>query len=135
MPEFSGACPNPQGVRAFSLIEVILSLTVLGLALTALVGLVPAGMLNLRAAEQRTTAGQLAQSLLEEASLMDPPAIPAGARDEVELEGITYRPRVDVGAVDAHLPKARRVRVTVQWKHGEISREVFRERVLTRVPR
>jgi len=122
--------------RGISLVELIVSLTVLGLALTALVGLVPAGMLNLRAAEERTRAGDMAQSELEKLSLVDPATITVGEREPVIVDRVEYILEVALtNPLEATLPNTYRLRVTVRYQHGDIKRAVFRERVLTRLLR
>ena len=57
--------------RAFSLVEVTLALGIMGFALVALLGLLPAGLSTFHSATVNSTGTQIAQRLLNEAQQTD----------------------------------------------------------------
>ncbi len=119
--------------RGMSLIELLVGMTVLGLAMTMMVALIPATATSLSQAELRTRAGALAQSELELLATRDIASLTDGPLPPVVLEdGTELRPTVSAVA-DGH--RAMRVRVTVEWTVREVTRAQFRERVLFPVTR
>ena len=113
--------------RGLSLIEVIISVTILAMALTLVVGLLPGASLSNRLARQRTLAGGLAQDVLESPDRSNLPSA-------ISLEGTDFQRQV-VSTPLGPPSAAVRVRVTVSWQHGDLQRSVFREMVLAEVPR
>lgn len=119
--------------RGISLIELMVGMTVLGLAMTLMVALIPATATSLSLAELRTQAGALAQSELELLAARDIASLTNGPLPPVVLEdGTELRPSVSAVA-DGH--RAVKVRVTVEWTVREVTRTQFRERILFPVTR
>ena len=121
-------------LRAVSLIEVILAVTVLGMALTLLVGLIPSASLSSRMARSRTLAGNLAQDVLENIDFSNAAAVLGGTLDPITLEDIEFRRRIERNPMPPP-STAVRLRVVVSWKHGRTEREVFREMVVSDIRR
>ena len=120
--------------RGLSLIEVIISVTILAMALTLIVGLLPGASLSNLLARQRMLAGSLAQDVLEAADKSKLDNLAPGPLDALEVEGTEFRRQVERTPLSP--PSAAvRFRVTVSWTHGEQERSVFREMVLSEVPR
>jgi len=121
-------------LRAVSLIEVILAVTVLGMALTLLVGLIPSAGLSSRMARSRTLAGNLAQDVLENIDFSNAAAMLGGTLDPITREDIEFRRRIERNPLPPP-STAVRLRVVVSWKHGKTEREVFREMVVSDIRR
>ena len=119
--------------RGVSLIEIMVSMTVLGLAMTLMIALIPATATNLSLAEVRTQAGALAQSELETLASKSLSGVTSGPRPPVALEdGTELTPTVNL---TTEAQGTTRVRVTVKWKTRGIEREQFREKVVFPLPR
>ena len=115
-------------IRGVSLIEIMVGVTVLSLAMTLMVSLIPSTASSLSLAEVRTQAGALAQSELEALSLRDLASLADGPLPPTRLEnGTELRPSLKVTPAGHG---ALRVRVTVEWNTREVVREQFREKVL-----
>ncbi len=121
-------------LKAVSLIEVILAVTVLGLALSLLVGLIPSASLSSRMARSRTLAGNLAQDVLESIDTSNAVAVLGGPLDPITREDIEFRRRIERDPLPPP-STAVRLRVVVSWKHGKTEREVFREMVVSDIRR
>lgn len=116
------------------MIEVILAVTVLGMALTLLVGLIPSASLSSRMARSRTLAGNLAQDVLENIDFSNAAAVLGGPLDPITREDIEFRRRIERNPLPPP-STAVRLRVVVTWKHGKTEREVFREMVVSDIRR
>lgn len=112
--------------RGISLLEVILSVTILGMALTLLVGLMPGASLSSRLARQRVLAGNLAQDVLEGLPRDNLGSVAGGPLDPVTVEGTDFKRRIDLNPLPPP-SLAVRVRVVVSWTHSNHDRSVFRE--------
>ncbi len=119
--------------RGVSLIEIMVSMTVLGLAMTLMIALIPATATNLSLAEVRTQAGALAQSELETLASGGLSGVTSGPRPPVTLEDGTELTPVVTLTPEAH--GTTRVRVTVEWTTRGVARDQFREKVVFPLPR
>lgn len=66
--------PPPNGVwsqRAFTLVEVVLSIGIVAFAFVAVLGLLPAGLSNFRQAMETSVGSQIAQRIIAEAQQTD----------------------------------------------------------------
>lgn len=61
----------PTGESGFSLVEVVLALTIVAFAFVGLMGLLPTGLGNFRSAVDRTMSGQIFQRVLTDAEQAD----------------------------------------------------------------
>jgi type II secretory pathway pseudopilin PulG len=116
--------------RAVSLIEIMISVTLIGLSMSMVVALLPSSKLSAKLSRQRTQAGNIAQGYLEEhrANLGE---IHAGPLSTVNLEDTEFKPNVTTETIG----QAIKVRVTVTWSHGDSTRSVFREQIFSELPR
>lgn len=118
--------------RAFSLIELILALTVLALTLSFVVGLLPSSTLSLKRAQQRAFAGELAQSLIELRRGDGALAVTDALYDTVSAD-VDYTRHLlveQVSGAGGVLGDTFRIRVTVSWPQKGERVEVFRETIL-----
>jgi uncharacterized protein (TIGR02598 family) len=83
MNGLSSARP-PKSKNGFSLVEVAVSLALVGFALVSILGLVPMGMTNFRQAMNNTVEAQIVQSITNELQLTSFAKIKAG--------GLTFGP-------------------------------------------
>ena len=116
-----------------SLIEIMVGMTVLGLAMTLMVALVPSTAASLNMAEARSRAGALAQAELEALSLKDLSTLSDGPLTSVTLDdGLELRPNLKLTPAGQG---AIRVRITVEWTVRGVKRSQFREKILFPFPR
>lgn len=129
-------------MRGLSLLEVVLSASLIGLIFIFLLNIFPASMLGVRQAEHRLAAQAQAQRLLDEASARgfdrlgvngdytaSNPGPFAGIIDDQKSEdGVVLSSRVVVSDVNP-IPRNRlaRVRVLVTWTERERPQVVTRE--------
>ncbi|MBX3169937.1 MAG: hypothetical protein KF760_21210 [Candidatus Eremiobacteraeota bacterium] len=114
--------------------EIILTVTIVGMSLTLLVGLMPGASLSSKLARQRVLAGNLAQDVLEGIYRDDLGSLAGGPLDRVTVEGTDFERRIDL-TPQTPPSLAVRVRVVVAWKHGKQQRSVFREQFLCELHR
>jgi general secretion pathway protein I len=117
-----------RGQEAFTLIEVVVAMAVLGISLVLIIELFSGGLRLGRAAEEYTVAGQLARQKLEEIALYR--QVEEGV-EEGEFDGV-YRWQVEVKKVDLlgfavetdYKPPADfyQIQVRVVWKSGNKER-------------
>ena len=124
----------PLKRRALSLLEVVLSVTILAGALTLLVGLLPSASLNSRMARERVLAGGLAQDMLESIDKGNLAALMGGPLTPLTREGTEFLRKLELNPFPPP-SQAVRVRAVVSWRHAKQDRSVFREQVLSMVPR
>lgn len=119
-----------RGVRrtqGFSLIEVIVALTLLAVVINLLFNLFPTSILGLRQAEHQIAADSLARSLIETQraqpfSQMVP--LPPTDMDPVPGPGgVVFQPTLEILDVGTS-GNTREVRVVVSWQVQNKSREV-----------
>jgi prepilin-type N-terminal cleavage/methylation domain-containing protein len=116
----------------FSLIEVIMAVTILGLVIMFIFNLYPSSVLAIRHAEHRLRAVNLAQSILEEKRSGPFSALAAATdlKDVTGDDGVIYHPVYEPFIVLGADPnRLRGIRVTVTWtaqeKQYAISQEAY----------
>jgi Tfp pilus assembly protein PilV len=122
--------------RGLTLMENVLSFTLTGLGIVALLALLNGALFLSARSQQRVFAGAIAQELLETyqpdlAPLPDGPLTLSYRNDQDQTE---YRPLLTLSTYSTD-PVVRRLEVTVSWSYKGISRSVKRQRLITRLPR
>ena len=129
-----GGCPLPIGARppseaGFTLIEVIVALTIAGLGLAALFEAASGGLISADTAMQHTTAVRHAQSHLAELGITLP--LKPGEQRGTESDGYRWRIRVTPvtsyarqGAGDTPALTLFAVETMVTWPAGKRERSV-----------
>jgi hypothetical protein len=97
-------------------VELLVAATIVAVGLAGVVGLRAAAVRAERDAIAARRAAGIADDLLEGLAAAPAAELPAlaGARDPVELGGVTFRPAVEVGPV-ADRPTLLRLRAEVRW--------------------
>lgn len=128
--------------RALSLIEVVVSTTLLALATLVAVGALPAMTMSSNRARFQVEALELAQGLLEQqraSAWMTIATYPYRvdlASHPLENTSIVYQPRLEIDQVPGYDPLLlRRVQVTVEWQDRNATRKVQHETMVSNVPR
>lgn len=101
--------------RGFSLIEIMVAMTFLGIGLLAVAQMVPLGMAGVVQARLRTNATQAAQEKVDELRGEDFTSAALTAGDYTEDTG-DYNLQWTI-ADDTPVPGIKRVEVTASWEH------------------
>lgn len=120
-------------MRAFSLVETILAVSLFLTASLLMAHLLPSSWLAQKSAEQRLLAGQLAQSALEHERSLPVESLASSPLAPVVRDGVEYRGDVEVQPV-AGRPRLRKVVATVRWSTRRGEQKVERGTVFCGVP-
>jgi len=115
------AFPTPHS-SAFTLLEVMVAVAILGFVIVSLLGLKNRSMQDVMLAERITSATLLAKRVMTETLMKGPPA-PAedeGEFPEEEFKGYTWKKVI----APTPLPSVMEVRIAVLWKEGEREEQV-----------
>lgn len=121
--------------RGLSLMEIIVSMFVLGMVMIALFNLYPTSVLAVRRAEQQILANSVARSIVDRSLAGPYSALEVDTTTDLPAEvreGTTFTPTVavfDVPGQDVNLIK--RLRVTVTWEERGVQKEVVHEVLVT----
>jgi Tfp pilus assembly protein PilV len=119
---------RPDGL---SLMEVIFSLTLLGLVTVLVMNLFPSSMVTVKKAEYRMQANTLAETVLAEQAARPYDELVVGAPPDIAaqiVEGVDYLVTTEVRAVPDRLPEyVKSVHVTVSWTVRNIDQRLERE--------
>lgn len=126
-------CSGSSLCWGLSLVEIIIGLSIFGLAMAMLISLIPTSSLGQQNTELRAIAGNLAQSTLEELSNKVSSVVTAPLATVTLEDGTVLQSRVEVKE-DA-TPGLKIVRVVVSFTKSGVTREVFRELALTETNR
>ena len=111
--------------RGFTLIEVLVALTILGLSFAVLMTLISRGLDTSRRSQLLAGASGLAQSLLAQAGVLTP--IRVGNSQGSTENGYAWLVHVEPFVVpdrDDALLSAAKVTVTVSWRDGDAPQEI-----------
>lgn len=130
---FPSRFPGQGGV---TLIESLIACTLLALAVTFVVSIIPSSVLSQRRAERRIHAGNLAQALLDVERLGNRPDQSRAELSREKRYGVEFVSYLTVSparATDGAVhQKVKTVRVDTEWEEGERSFVIFREAVVLR---
>ena len=129
-------------MRAFTLVETLLSMTLLGLVCILVLNIFPSALFSVRSGEERYLAGSLADTILEEESARSFGERPVGTTRElspIKVDQVEYRRKLEVLSVNTADPQyCRAFRATVEWTARGVShrivREIWRYRLKNQVP-
>lgn len=116
---------------AFTLVETLLSITLLGFVMILVMNLFPTSMASVRKAEQRYHAGTLASSILEQQASLPFQQLAVGTSRDLytdTAQSVQYRPHLEIQKVageDVRFLKS--LRVTVKWTVRQQTHEIVRE--------
>lgn len=119
--------------RGLSLAETVLATTLAGMMLVLIINLFPSSMATVRKAELRLRAATLADSLLEQKSVLPFSKLPVGLSQETEEK--PFHLTFTVVKVDAENDSyLRELRVKVQWEDRGVKLELTRKLYKHRLP-
>ncbi len=103
---------DKKGQKGFSLLEVVIAMSILSVGLLGVVGFFETGFKALRAGSRQGLAVQLAQGKMEELRSADPTLLSEG---QDASDGMVRRWTIERSARD---PRIWIVQVQVAWKNG-----------------
>lgn len=120
-----------------TLIENVVSATVLALTLVVIVGLAPRALRAANHIEIRMQAHKLAQSVLEQHRSLKAAQLPAQASQALDayamdMQGVHLLPELEILSLK---PLTRELRVKVRWDEQGVHREVAHTAVVTELKR
>ncbi len=103
--------------KGFTLIEVLISIVILGIILVALTQGVIIGIRHQAYLEHKKTASELAQSKLNELQVLPTSQLGDGSHSETQLiSPITYTVSWEISSTSS--PSGKDIQVTVQWQEN-----------------
>ncbi len=107
----------PQGMKGFTLLEVMMAVSIMAFVLVSLLGLKNRSMQNVLAAERITTATLLAKRVMTDTIVKRPrlPAEDEGEFPEVEFKEYLWKKVIS----PTPLTQIMEVRIAVLWKEGD----------------
>lgn len=116
------------------LVEVMVAVTLLGIVLTGVLGVLPTAWAGMRQAQSRLEVDALASSLLEARRDLPWEELLVGNREQLEpvvAGSATLHPVVEVLAVQQTSPDdVKELKVTITWEHGSVTRQASQSLVL-----
>lgn len=117
----------------FSLIETLLGASILLLAVMLSFSLLPSSWLAVNQGEQKLTAANLAQSLLEARRAASFDNLTDADLPVVPAAGTEFKPRIKI--LTTADPRLKIVRVTITWTSRQIERQLVRQATVCKLPR
>jgi len=128
--------------RGFSLIETVVSSTLLAVAAIVALGALPTLTITSNRARFRVNALQLSQSLLEKQRAAPWPAINLWPHQQTLADqvmpgtGVVFQPTLEIQKVAGYDPEQlRKVLISVKWKERDRWQTVQQETLVSHVPR
>ncbi len=126
-------------MKGVSLLELVLSIFILGLVVIFLFNLYPTSILAVRQAEQQLLANTLARSLIAERQARSYDALVVGDHQQlapITREGVVFHPVLEVYPIAGKDPNlVKRLRVTLTWGDPADPKEVSHETLVSGLQR
>lgn len=125
--------------RGFTLMEAILSITLIGIIFVLALNLYPASVLTIRQSEQKLRADTVARSLLESYASQPFSELVVGSSVSLtaqEWNGVTYQPVLRIlNPPEGNAEYVKDVEIQVHWQVRKVPRSVTHRLAIARVRR